>query len=121
MSRRVARIGRIRFVFKPVTFSGPRFRRGLVRGAAEYARLFWPPVGAIRGVVEPHRTQPRKDLRAEFAPELGVPSRPGMTSTRGSAMMPRVHWMQSAADSQNRTAYGTVTIGSGSSGVLSTR
>jgi glycosyltransferase involved in cell wall biosynthesis len=41
LSRRVARIGPMRLVFKPVTFSGRRFRHGLVRGAAEYVRLFW--------------------------------------------------------------------------------
>ncbi len=41
LSRRVARLGKIRFVFVPVTFSGRRFRRGLLRGLLAYVVLFW--------------------------------------------------------------------------------
>lgn len=40
LSRRVARLGKIRFVLVPVTFSGRRFRRGLVRGLLAYVALF---------------------------------------------------------------------------------
>jgi cellulose synthase/poly-beta-1,6-N-acetylglucosamine synthase-like glycosyltransferase len=41
LSRRVARFGKIRFVLAPVTFSGRRFRRGLLRGLLAYLVLFW--------------------------------------------------------------------------------
>jgi len=41
LSRRVARFGKIRFVRVPVTFSGRRFRRGLLRGLLDYLVLFW--------------------------------------------------------------------------------
>jgi len=40
LSRRVARLGKIRFVFVPVTFSGRRFKRGLLRGLLAYMVLF---------------------------------------------------------------------------------
>ncbi|HEX8967343.1 MAG TPA: glycosyltransferase, partial [Chloroflexota bacterium] len=41
LSRRVARLGKIRLVYAPVTMSGRRFRKNLVRGAWAYVRLFW--------------------------------------------------------------------------------
>jgi GT2 family glycosyltransferase len=41
LSRRVARLGKIRLVFVHVTFSGRRFRRGLLRGLLTYVVLFW--------------------------------------------------------------------------------
>jgi glycosyltransferase involved in cell wall biosynthesis len=40
LSRRVAQLGKIRFVHVPVTFSGRRFRRGLLRGLLDYVVLF---------------------------------------------------------------------------------
>jgi glycosyltransferase involved in cell wall biosynthesis len=39
LSRRVARVGRIRFVAHPVTMSGRRFRGGLLAGAIAYVRM----------------------------------------------------------------------------------
>jgi cellulose synthase/poly-beta-1,6-N-acetylglucosamine synthase-like glycosyltransferase len=41
LSRRVARLGKIRFLLIPVTFSGRRFKRGLLRGLLAYTVLFW--------------------------------------------------------------------------------
>jgi glycosyltransferase involved in cell wall biosynthesis len=41
LSRRVARLGRIRFIWVPITFSGRRFKRGLVHGLMDYVRLFF--------------------------------------------------------------------------------
>jgi hypothetical protein len=39
LSHRVARLGGIRLVLKPVTMSGRRFRRGLIPGLFAYVRM----------------------------------------------------------------------------------
>ncbi|HEY1296856.1 MAG TPA: glycosyltransferase [Chloroflexota bacterium] len=39
LSRRVARLGRIRLLLKPVTMSGRRFRHGLIPGLFAYVRM----------------------------------------------------------------------------------
>ena len=41
LSRRIARLGRIRLIHTPVTMSGRRFSRGLIAGAFAYLRLYW--------------------------------------------------------------------------------
>jgi glycosyltransferase involved in cell wall biosynthesis len=41
LSRKVARLGRIRLVMAPVTFSGRRFKHGLRRGLLEYVQMVW--------------------------------------------------------------------------------
>ena len=40
LAQRVAKLGKIKFIKKPVTFSGRRFKKGLFGGIFEYIRIF---------------------------------------------------------------------------------
>lgn len=40
LSSRVAKLGKIKFIDKPVIFSGRRFKKGLIKGLYQYAKAF---------------------------------------------------------------------------------